>query len=114
MVKYNEEQLNLAFSSLSDPFRRAILLMLCAGPATVSEIADPFNISLPAISRHLKVLERADLLTRRREGRHIIIELNAEPLKDAVEWLTIYEKFWDKQLDQLADFLDKTEEADAK
>lgn len=108
MVNYKSSQLDLAFSSLADPTRRSIITFLRKGTATVSEIAEPFDISLPAISRHLKVLEHAGLLRRRNEGRFHYIELNPEPLKEATEWLIVYQEFWEGQLDELGVFLEKT------
>lgn len=107
MVNYKSSQLDLTFSSLSDPTRREILNILKKGTATVSEIAEPFDISLPAISRHLKVMEHAGILKRRKEGRYYYLEINPEPFKAAAEFLSVYEDFWKGQLDQLGDFLDE-------
>lgn len=101
--------LNKIFAALSDPTRRAILRQLTNGSATVSELALPFDISLPAISKHLKVLENAGLLTRRQEGRIYHCSLNAQPLKEASNWLTFYQQFWENQLDALVDFVENEE-----
>jgi len=97
--------LDATFAALSDPTRRAILARLAQGEATVTELADPFSISLPAISKHLRVLERAGLLNRRKEGRTHRIKLAAYPLRAAAEWLTAYEDFWTDSLDNLTTML---------
>ena len=109
MVNYTEPQLNDTFAALSDPTRRAILARLAGGVATVSEIAEPFDISLPAVSKHLRVLESAGLLSRRIEGRTHYCRLNAAPLQEASSWLANYETFWQGQLDSLARYLDDNE-----
>ena len=108
MVKHEITTLNVTFSALSDPTRRAILSRLAQGPASVTEIAAPFDISLPAVSKHLRVLEEAGLLTRRVEGRMHTCRLNAAPLREATGWLTTYRRFWDARLDSLAQFLEET------
>lgn len=95
------DALSTTFSALSDPTRRAILARLARGEATVNELAAPFSISLPAISRHLKVLERARLITRAREAQWRRCRLAAEPLKAAAEWVERYRAFWDARFDQL-------------
>ncbi|MCH7663229.1 MAG: winged helix-turn-helix transcriptional regulator [Chloroflexi bacterium] len=105
MVNYSPTQLDAAFSALADPVRREIIARLLQGPATVTEVAEPFPISLPAISRHVRVLEGAGLLVRRRQGRFHHLHLNAEPLKEAADWLGIYEDFWEHQFDALEKFL---------
>ena len=94
-----------AFSALSDPTRRAILARLAEGEATVNELADPFEISLPAVSRHLKVLEKARLITREREAQWRRCRLAPEPLKDAAEWVERYRAFWDARFDRLEKLL---------
>jgi DNA-binding transcriptional ArsR family regulator len=108
MVKYSASLLNTTFAALADPTRRAILSRLAQGPATVTEIAEPFNISLPAISKHLRVLEEAGLLMRQKKGRTHYCQLSPQPLKEAAKWLALYERFWDSQLDALANFLEET------
>jgi DNA-binding transcriptional ArsR family regulator len=99
------DALSATFAALSDPTRRAILARLAAGEATVNELAAPFDISLPAVSRHLKVLEKARLITREREAQWRRCRLAAQPLKEAVEWMERYRAFWDARLDALEKFL---------
>ncbi|MCI0395438.1 MAG: metalloregulator ArsR/SmtB family transcription factor [Chloroflexi bacterium] len=108
MVKYATAPLDATFAALADPTRRAILSRLAQGPATVTEIARPFDISMPAISKHLRVLEQAGLLVRQKKGRIHVCHLNATPLREASGWLALYERFWEGQLDSLARFLEKT------
>ena len=95
------DRLDHTFAALADPTRRAILARLATGEATVTELAQPFDISLPAISRHLKVLERAGLIARGREAQWRPRSLQAEPLKEAVDWLQQYRQFWEQSLDRL-------------
>ena len=99
------DHLDHTFAALADPTRRAILARLATGEATVTELARPFEISLPAISRHLKVLERAGLISRGREAQWRPRTLEAEPLKDAADWLDQYRRFWDESLDRLEEYL---------
>lgn len=110
MVKYRDSQLDKVFHALSDSTRRAILARLAIGEAVVTELAEPFDMSLPAISKHLTVLEKAGLLQRHKDGRIRRCELNAEPLETASEWITYYEQFWNAQLNSLADYLGKNNE----
>lgn len=105
MANYQESQLNATFSALSDPTRRAILAQLASGGACVTDLAEPFRMSLPAVSKHLRVLERAGLLRQEKQGRVRCCHLVAEPLKEASEWIERYRRFWEGQLDSLADFL---------
>ncbi len=98
--------LTAAFSALADPTRRAVLERLSEGEATVSELAQPLQMSLPAVSRHLKVLEQAGLLRRRRDGRQHIISLDAGPMSEVNEWLDHYRKFWEGNFDRLAEYLE--------
>ncbi len=98
--------LDHTFAALADPTRRAILARLADGEATVTELAHPFDISLPAISRHLKVLERASLIERRREGQTRRCRLTPRPLDDAARWIAFYREFWTASLDRLAAHLD--------
>jgi DNA-binding transcriptional ArsR family regulator len=95
------DALSTTFSALSDPTRRAILARLVRGEATVNELAEPFAISLPAVSRHLKVLEKARLITREREAQWRRCRLAAGPLKAAAEWVERYRAFWDARFDRL-------------
>ena len=106
MVNRNPAALDTVFSALSDPTRRAILERLARGEASVSELAEPFAMSLPAVSKHLRILEHAGLVAREKEGRTHHMRLNATALKDAAEWLARYRRFWTDQLDNLAAYLD--------
>jgi|SRR5580700_2544836 DNA-binding transcriptional ArsR family regulator len=99
------DPLSATFGALSDPTRRAILARLAVGEASVTELAGPFRMSLPAVSRHLKVLERAGLIARSRAAQWRPCRLAPEPLKEATEWLEEYRRFWDESLDNLADYL---------
>ena len=95
------DQLSLTFAALSDPTRRSILSRLAEGEATVSELAEPFPVSLPAISRHLKVLERAGLVVRGREAQWRPTRMQAEPLDDASEWIESRKRTWEGRMDRL-------------
>ena len=97
--------LNLAFTALADPTRRAILRQLSEGEARVTELARPFPMSLNGVSKHLKVLERAGLVTREVRGREHWLHLKPEPLREAAAWLTHYQAFWDTRLEALEKFL---------
>jgi|SRR5438046_1506239 len=99
------EQLNDTFAALSDPTRRAILARLASGEATVTELAEPFAISLPAVSKHLKVLERAGLIVRSREAQWRPCRLEPAPLGGAAEWLERYRRLWEGSFDRLEDHL---------
>jgi DNA-binding transcriptional ArsR family regulator len=101
-------QLDLTFGALADPTRRAILARLAEGNATVGELADPFDVSRPAISKHLRVLERAGLVRRTRDGRVSRCGLDATPMRDAAAWVERYRGFWEGQLDALANYLERT------
>lgn len=102
------DNLSSTFAALADPTRRAILSQLAKGEASVGELADPFDISLPAISRHLRVLEDAQLIERRIDAQWRLCRLRPEPLKQAVDWIEHYRKFWETRLDSLAAYLDAT------
>jgi DNA-binding transcriptional ArsR family regulator len=95
------DRLSVIFGALSDPTRRAILARLADGDATVSELAAPFDISLPAVSRHVKVLERAGLLSKSRNAQWRTSSLRAAPLREAVDWMERYRQFWDVNFDRL-------------
>jgi DNA-binding transcriptional ArsR family regulator len=99
------DRLSATFGALADPTRRAILARLASGEASVTELGEPFAMSLPAVSKHLKVLERAGLIARAREAQWRPCRLEAAPLRDAVEWLNRYQRFWSSQLDRLAAFV---------
>ena len=101
------DQLSRTFAALSDPTRRAILARLAEGEATVTELAEPFEMSLPAVSKHLKVLERAGLISRGREAQWRPCRLEAAPLEDAAGWLERYRQFWDESLERLDDHLQR-------
>jgi DNA-binding transcriptional ArsR family regulator len=105
MVKYKAEALDRTFAALSDPTRRAILARLAQGDASVSELAAPFAMSLPAISKHLRVLEQAGLVERTKDGRVHRLRLVAQPLHQAASWIAHYQQFWEQQLAALADYL---------
>jgi len=96
-----EDRLSTIFASLADPTRRAILARLADGDATVTELAEPFSISLPAISRHLKVLEHAGLISRSRSAQWRSSTLQVEPLREATAWMEQYRQFWDDNFDRL-------------
>jgi DNA-binding transcriptional ArsR family regulator len=107
MVKYASATLNQTFAALADPTRRRILAHLARGDRRVTDLARPHAMSLPAISKHLRVLEKAGLLRRRRYGRVHQMQLNAKPLKQAARWVEEYRKFWEGSLDRLAEYLEK-------
>ena len=96
-----EDRLSVIFGALADSTRRAILARLAEGDATVTELAEPFSISMPAISRHLKVLEHAGLISRSRSGQWRSSTLEAAPLKEATDWMAQYRQYWDESLDRL-------------
>jgi DNA-binding transcriptional ArsR family regulator len=112
----NNASLDAAFAALSDPTRRAIVARLAKSPATAGELAAPFDMSLPAVSKHLRVLEGAGLLARQVEGRTHRMTLRPETLKVANDWLEFHLKFWEMRLDALGRFLEETkhDEADRK
>jgi DNA-binding transcriptional ArsR family regulator len=108
------DHLSTTFAALADPTRRAILARLISGPVSVTELAEPFDMSLPAISKHLKVLERSGLIVRGREAQWRPCRLEARPLKDAVDWLEHYRRSWEESLDRLDDYLNKLQEQEKK
>jgi DNA-binding transcriptional ArsR family regulator len=108
MVNYSSGVLDTTFGALADPTRRAILAHLARGEAMVTELAEPFDVSLPAISKHLRVLESAGLLEREIDGRVHRCRLAAEPMKDAAAWIAQYRAFWETQFDALATYLEET------
>src|SRR6266566_662119 len=101
------DQLNRTFAALADPTRRAILARLAKGTASVNELAEPFEMSLPAVSKHLKVLERAGLIARGRERQWRPASLRARPLKEVAEWTERYRQFWEESYDRLDEYLDE-------
>ena len=103
--------LSATFAALADPTRRAILSRLSSGERSVTELAEPFDMSLPAISKHLKVLERAGLVMRGRDAQWRPSRLTAAPLKDAADWLAQYRQFWEERLDRLDAYLQDLQRA---
>src|ERR1700691_5275941 len=99
------DQLTTTFAALADPTRRAILARLALGETSVTELAEPFDMTLPGISKHLKVLERAGLIARGREAQWRPCRLQANPLRDAADWIEHYRRFWEQSLDRLEDYL---------
>jgi DNA-binding transcriptional ArsR family regulator len=99
------DRLSATFAALADPTRRAILARLTLGETSVTELAEPFDMTLPAVSKHLKVLERAGLIARSRAAQWRPCRLEASPLKDATDWLEHYRRFWEQSLDRLGDYL---------
>jgi DNA-binding transcriptional ArsR family regulator len=99
------DRLSTTFAALADPTRRAILARLVSGEVSVTELAEPFEMSLPAVSKHLKVLEHAGLIARGREAQWRPCRLEAGPLKDAADWLEHYRRFWEQSFDRLDDYL---------
>jgi len=106
------DTLSTTFAALADPTRRAILARLASGETSVTELAAPFEMTLPAISKHLKVLERAGLIERRREAQWRPARLEAGPLKDVADWLEQYRRFWEVSFDRLDDYLRKIQMED--
>ena len=104
--------LDMAFSALADPTRRAIIARLAQGDATVSQLAEPFDMTIPAISKHLKVLERAGLVEKGREAQFRPRRLKPEPLRDLAGWLENYRQFWDAKLDGLDAYLKEIQKKD--
>ncbi|MGO8797414.1 MAG: ArsR/SmtB family transcription factor [Candidatus Sulfotelmatobacter sp.] len=108
------DHLSTTFAALADPTRRAILARLTTGEASVTELAEPFKMSMPAISRHLKVLERAGLIARGREAQWRPCRLKATPLKDASAWIGNYRRFWEQNFDRLDHYLAELKEKEKK
>ncbi len=101
------DRLSATFAALSDPTRRAILARLASGETTVTELAEPFDMSLPAVTKHLKVLENAGLITRGREAQWRPCRLNPAPLKDVARWVEEYRRLWERRLDNLEAYLQR-------
>jgi DNA-binding transcriptional ArsR family regulator len=108
------DALSLTFSALADPTRRAILARLTDGPATVKELSAPFEISGPAVSKHLRVLERAGLIARGREAQWRPRRLEAAPLKEVAEWAEDYRRFWDQSYERLDEYLEQLKRKERK
>jgi DNA-binding transcriptional ArsR family regulator len=103
------DRLSEVFSALADPTRRAIVARLAQGEATVNQLAEPFPISLQAVSKHLKVLERAGLITRGRDAQWRPCRLDATPLRAVAEWVAFYERFWEQRYDRLGEYLQQVQ-----
>lgn len=101
------DQLSDVLTAISHPSRRAIIGQLAAGPARFTDIARPFDLSLNAITKHLKLLERAGLISREKQGREVFISFRPEPLRLVSGWVHVYEKFWTERLDEFEDFFEK-------
>lgn len=108
----HQDPLSLTFAALADPTRRAILARLAKGETSVKELAEPFDMSLPAVSKHLKVLERAGLISRGREAQWRPCRLEAGPLKDVAGFIEAYRQFWEQSLDRLGDYLAELQKGD--
>src|SRR5438105_15889454 len=107
VIATTPDPISNTFAALADPTRRAILARLASGEASVTELAEPFKMTLPAVSKHLKVLERAGLIAHGREAQWRPCRLQAGPLKDAADWLEHYRGFWEESFDRLGDYLDE-------
>jgi DNA-binding transcriptional ArsR family regulator len=108
------DDLSTTFAALADPTRRAILARLVSGEASVTEIAQPFDMTLPAVSKHLKVLERAGLIRRGRRAQWRPCRLRADRLKDVADWVGEYRKLWEQRLDRLDDYLQELQKEEQK
>ncbi|MBO9539051.1 winged helix-turn-helix transcriptional regulator [bacterium] len=108
------DRLSTTFAALADPTRRAILTRLASGEATVTELAKPFDLTLPAVSKHLKVLERAGLISRAKEAQWRPCKLEVGPIRDAAEWMEAYRQFWDESLDRLESYLRDLQEQEKR
>jgi DNA-binding transcriptional ArsR family regulator len=113
-MAHTDDSLSITFAALADPTRRAILTRLARGEATVGELGEPFDMSAPAISKHLRVLESAGLIAREVDARWRICRLRAEPMHDAHDWLEAYRRHWEGNLDRLVEFVEQTHRAEAR
>ena len=109
-----QQQLDLTFAALSDPTRRAILSMLASGEKSVTDLAEPFRMTLPAVSKHLKVLQRAGLISQSREAQWRPCRLEAKPLKDAAIWIEHYRRYWEQSFDRLDEYLHEVQTKEKK
>jgi DNA-binding transcriptional ArsR family regulator len=112
--RLSSDSLSTTFAALADPTRRAILARLAAGEASVTALAEPFKMSLPAVSKHLKVLERAGLIARSREAQWRPCQIKARPLKDVADWVDHYRRFWQDSFDRLDDYLYELKDKEQK
>ena len=110
----SQQQLDLTFAALSDPTRRAILSMLASGEKSVTDLAEPFRMTLPAVSKHLKVLQRAGLISQSREAQWRPCRLEARPLKDAAAWIEHYRRYWEESFDRLDEYLHEVQSKEKK
>jgi DNA-binding transcriptional ArsR family regulator len=108
------DELSVTFTALADPTRRAILARLAQGEATVTELAEPFHLSLPGVSKHLKVLQRAGLITQGRKAQWRPCRLEAGPLKDVADWVEPYRRLWEQRFDRLDDYLRELQTTEKK
>ena len=106
MVNYKTSELDVVFHALADPIGRDILKRLAEDEISVSDLAKPYDVTPPAISKHLRVLEKAGLLTQKRDGKFRICHLDASPMKNASEWISKYRIFWESQFESLAEYID--------
>jgi DNA-binding transcriptional ArsR family regulator len=114
MVNYMRDHLSSTFAALSDPTRRAILARLAQGPLSVKDLSEPFSIAPPSITKHLKVLEHAGLISRSREAQWRPCQLEAGPLKDVADWVEHYRRFWLGSFDRLDEYLHELKEKEKK
>jgi DNA-binding transcriptional ArsR family regulator len=116
MVEYtaSSDSISATFAALANPTRRAILARLMAGPASVTELGEPFQMSMPAISKHLRVLEHAGLIARGREAQWRPCRLEASPLKDVADWVEPYRRIWEQRFDRLDEYLQEMKKEHAK
>jgi DNA-binding transcriptional ArsR family regulator len=110
----SSDRLSVTFAALADPTRRAILARLASGETSVLKLAEPFDMSLPAVSKHLKVLERAGLIARGREAQWRPCRLEAKPLKGAADWVEQYRRFWEQKFDNLEEYLRELQKQEKK
>ena len=114
MVKCSPQQLDRTFAALADPTRRRILEHLAGGDRCVTDLARPYRMSLPAVSKHLRVLENAGLVRRKRDGRVHRLKLEAKPMQQAQAWIEEYRKFWEESFDRLDDYLKQLQTKETK
>lgn len=114
MTPQHADQLSLTLSALADPTRRAILARLADGETSVTELAEPFSMSLPAVTKHLKVLERAGLIARGKQAQWRPCRLKPQPLKDVADWVEQYRQFWEQRFDRLEEYLQELQSREEK
>jgi DNA-binding transcriptional ArsR family regulator len=114
MVNYHENLMDAVFVALADPTRRGMIARLSKGPASIGELGRPYDVSKPAITKHVKILERAGLISRKKDGRIHRCRLNPKPMEEAEEWIEKHRKFWQGSLGKLARYLERTKPAGEK